>query len=154
MVATKVHAVSADGVLLQTFASRRVFACNAGQLLTPEAARAHREIKCECGAALRVWEHCAGECVLLDAQRRLLNEKLNTAHRRFEEEPTQYLWAGAERMMRGGGLYFSETKVIWALGVGVPCGLKGSAHTAAQKAVEGVALATAACRVATRSARR
>jgi hypothetical protein len=144
MVATKVHAASADGVLLQTFASRGVFACNTGQFLTPEAAKAHRETKCECGAARRGWEHYAGECVLLDTQRKILSEKLDTANRRFEREPAQYLWAGAERLMRGEGLHINEAEVIQALAVGVPCGLKGTTRSMAQKAVEGIALATAA----------
>jgi hypothetical protein len=83
----KIFSASADGILLQTFASRRVFACDASQFNSAEVARAHRVVGCECGAPRRTWEHYAGECQLLSDHRRCMEVKLIAAQRAFEGDP-------------------------------------------------------------------
>jgi hypothetical protein len=102
MVTTKIPTASADGILLQTFASRRVFACDAGQFHSAGVARAHRETRCECGAPRRTWEHYAGNCQLVSEQRRSLAAKKSAARLAFEGDPMQYVWGGALRVVQGG----------------------------------------------------
>jgi hypothetical protein len=55
MVASQIHPMSADGLLLQALAGRRVFGCDGGHFHAPDVARAHREIACACGAPNRAW---------------------------------------------------------------------------------------------------
>jgi hypothetical protein len=137
VVASQIHPTSADGLLLQVLAGRRVFGCDGGHSHAPDVARAHREITCACGAPNRTWWHYACECSETCQQRDTLIAKVKRATRAFAGDQSAHLWEETLRALHGGAWdTAAETAVITASGVGVSSGHEGRERAAAQHALD------------------
>jgi hypothetical protein len=137
MVTSQIHPTSADGLLLQALAGRRVFGCDGGHFHAPDVARAHRKIACACGTPNRTWWHYVCECSETCQQRDDLIAKVKRAARAFAGDQSGHLWDETLRALHGGAWNTAaETAVITALGVGVSSGLEGRERAAAQRALD------------------